>query len=240
MTDQKTIALFGAGTGLGASVAARFGREGYKVALIARGPTGLDLLKDKLAEQGIEAFSFPADLTDLAAIPALVQAIESQIGSIDVALFSPISASTYFVPAVDLQASYLQSILPLLTFAPMELARALMPGMRSRGNGAFIVADGTSGVLPMPGRSGPGPAFAATRNYIMTLHEEVRTNGVFAGMLHVGAMIENSTGMAAALAAGMKLNPSVPVVDPDTLADEVWSLANKRDRSEAIVPPLPR
>ena len=73
MTDQKTIAIFGAGTGLGASVAARFGREGYKVALIARGPTGLDLLKGKLAEQGIEAYSFPADLTDLAAIPSLVQ-----------------------------------------------------------------------------------------------------------------------------------------------------------------------
>ena len=104
MTDQKTIAIFGAGTGLGASVAARFGREGYKVALIARGPTGLDLLKGKLAEQGIEAYSFPADLTDLAAIPSLVQAIEAQLGSIDVALFSPISSTAYFVPAVDLEA----------------------------------------------------------------------------------------------------------------------------------------
>ena len=91
MTNQKTIAIFGAGTGLGASVAARFGREGYKVALIARSPTGLDLLKAKLAEQGIEALSFPADLTDLADIPSLVQAIEAQLGSIDVALFSPIT-----------------------------------------------------------------------------------------------------------------------------------------------------
>jgi short-subunit dehydrogenase len=134
MTDQKTIAIFGAGTGLGASVAARFGREGYKVALIARGPRGLDQLKGKLAEQGIEAYSFPADLTDLAAIPSLVRAIEAQLGSIDVALFSPISSAAYFVPAVDLEARYLQSISPLLTWAPIELAHALMPGMRSRGD----------------------------------------------------------------------------------------------------------
>lgn len=239
MTDQKTIAIFGAGTGLGVSVAARFGREGYKVALIARGPTGLDVLKGKLAAQGIEAYTFPADLTDLAAIPSLVHAIEAQLGSIDVALFSPISSTAYFVPAVNLEANYLQSILPLLTFAPIELARALMPGMRSRGNGAFIVADGLSAVLPVAGMSGPGPAFAATRNYIMTLHDEVHADGVFAGMLHVGAMIENSTGMAAALAAGMVLD-SFPVVDPDVLADEVWSLAAKRDRSEAILPPLTR
>ena len=116
MTDQKTIAIFGAGTGLGASVAARFGREGYKVALIARGPRGLDQLKGKLAERGIEAYSFPADLTDLAAIPSLVHAIEAQLGSIDVALFSPISSTAYFVPAVDLKARYLQSISPLLTW----------------------------------------------------------------------------------------------------------------------------
>jgi hypothetical protein len=51
-------------------------------------------------------------------------------------------------------------------------------------------------------------------------------------------MIDNSAGMAAALAAGMVLD-AFPVVDPDLLADEVWSLATKRDRTEAIVPPLP-
>ena len=239
MTDKKTIAIFGAGTGLGASVAARFGREGYKVALIARGPTGLDLLKEKLAGQGIEAYSFPADLADLAAIPSLVNAIEAQLGSIDVALFSPISSTAYFVPAVDLEASYLQSISPLLTWAPIELARALMPGMRSRGDGAFIVADGLSAVLPIAGMSGPGPAFAATRNYIMTLHDEVQPDGVFAGMLHVGAMIDNSAGMAAAKAAGMALD-SLPVVDPDMLANEVWSLASERNSAESIVPQLSR
>ncbi|WP_421760933.1 SDR family NAD(P)-dependent oxidoreductase [Devosia sp.] len=237
MTDQKTIAIFGAGTGLGASVAARFGREGYKVALIARGAAGLDKLKAKLAERGIEAFSFPADLTDLAAIPSLVQAIEAQLGPIDVALFSPISSTAYFVPAADLKASYLQSVSPLLTWAPIELAHAVMPGMRSRGNGAFIVADGLSAVLPIAGMSGPGPAMAATRNYVMTLHDEVQPDGVFAGMLHVGAMIENSTGMAAAVAAGMVLD-SFPVVDPDTLADEVWRLAKERTRTEAILPPM--
>ena len=239
MTDQKTIAIFGAGTGLGASVAARFGREGYKIALIARSAASLDLLKGKLVEQGIEALGFAADLTDLAAIPSLVHAIESQLGSIDVALFSPISSTAYFVPAVDLEVSYLQSISPLLTWAPIELAHALMPGMRSRGDGAFIVADGLSAIVPYAGMSGPGPAFAATRNYIMTLHEEVRPNGVFAGMLHVGALIDNSAGMAAILAAGLVLDSSFPVVDPDMLAEEVWSLVSERKRAESILPPLP-
>ena len=75
------------------------------------------------------------------------------IGSLVVALFSPISSSAYFVPAVDLEASYLKSISPLLTWAPIELARALVPGMRSRGDWAFIVAVGLSAVFPVAGSS---------------------------------------------------------------------------------------
>ena len=131
MTHQKNYRDIRSWYRVGCSVAARFGREGYKVALIARGAASLDLLKAKLAEQGIEALGFAADLTDLAGIPSLVQAIESKVGLIDVALFSANPADAYFVPAVDLEASYLQSVSPLLTWAPVELAHALMPGMRS-------------------------------------------------------------------------------------------------------------
>jgi NAD(P)-dependent dehydrogenase (short-subunit alcohol dehydrogenase family) len=41
---SKVIAIFGAGTGLGASVARRFAREGFRVALVARGKERLDAL----------------------------------------------------------------------------------------------------------------------------------------------------------------------------------------------------
>ncbi|MCS6762181.1 MAG: SDR family NAD(P)-dependent oxidoreductase [Candidatus Devosia symbiotica] len=80
MIEQKTIAIFGAGTGLDASVAARFGQESYNVALIAHSASSLGLLKGKLAEQKIEAYSFPADLTDLAAIPSLIKTIKAKLG----------------------------------------------------------------------------------------------------------------------------------------------------------------
>ena len=61
----------------------------------------------------------------------------------------------------------------------------------------------------------------------MTLHNEVQPDSVSAGIPHVGAMINNSARMAAALAAGMTLDSSFPVVDPDMLADEVRSLASE-------------
>ena len=52
---SKTIAVFGAGPGMGRSVARRFGREGFQVALVARNQTRLDAYTGELAADGISA-----------------------------------------------------------------------------------------------------------------------------------------------------------------------------------------
>ena len=50
----KTLALVGAGPGLGlASVAKRFGAVGFQVALLARNPDKLDQLVSELGELGV-------------------------------------------------------------------------------------------------------------------------------------------------------------------------------------------
>ncbi|QWW69962.1 SDR family oxidoreductase [Rhizobium sp. WYJ-E13] len=236
MTDQKTIAIFGAGTGLGASVARRYGKAGFRVALVARNAQSLDQRVSELSAQGIDATAFPGDLDEIDAIAALVEKIEGKSGPIHTAVFAPVG-SFRMLPAVDLTTALLKELVNILTLAPIEVVRAVLPGMLARGNGAIIVADGLSAVTPMPGLSGPGPAFAATRNYILGLHEEIKARGVFAGMLHIGAMIDNSTGLRVAAASGMPLDdPRLTTIDPDVLAEEIWSMAADRSRVESILP----
>jgi NAD(P)-dependent dehydrogenase (short-subunit alcohol dehydrogenase family) len=55
MSKTKTIAVFGVGPGMGRSVARRFGREGFQVALVARNQTRLDAFTAELAAEGITA-----------------------------------------------------------------------------------------------------------------------------------------------------------------------------------------
>jgi short-subunit dehydrogenase len=81
---SKTIAVLGAGTGLGVSMARRFGREGFRVALVARRRDRLDALAAQLADEGIESAAFTADLADPVQIPALVGEIRESLGRIDV------------------------------------------------------------------------------------------------------------------------------------------------------------
>jgi short-subunit dehydrogenase len=240
MTDRKTIAIFGAGSGLGASLANRFGAEGYRVALVARRASALEERVAELARSGIEAAAFPADLTELDRIPALVRAIEDRLGPIAAAVYCPVPSDVGFVPAVELDAATLRSMADIFMFAPIEVSHAVLPGMLARGDGAVVIVGGLTAVVTMPGMSGVGPLMAATRNYLFTLNAEAAPKGVYAGAVNIGAIIDRSTGLRAMTSGGATLDPRLLVIDPDDIAKEIWSLVTRRDRIEAILPPLPQ
>lgn len=233
-TTTKTLAIFGAGPGLGASLATRFGKEGYRIALVARRAVPLEERVAALKTAGIDAAAFPADLTRLDGIAALVSAIDETLGGIDVAIYAPVTPEVGFIPALELDAARLRPLAELFTFAPIELAHALLPGLTARG-GAFVYGNGLSSIVTMPGMSGVGPAMAAARNFVFTLNAEARARGVFAGVVTIGALIEGSAGHAALTARGQAID--FPIITPDRIADEVWSLVTKRDRVEAVLPP---
>jgi short-subunit dehydrogenase len=65
---MPVIAIVGAGQGLGLSIARRFGREGFAVALISRSAANLGTLTAELRRTGIEAAGFEADVRDRPAL----------------------------------------------------------------------------------------------------------------------------------------------------------------------------
>ncbi|MFD7654607.1 SDR family NAD(P)-dependent oxidoreductase [Actinosynnema sp. NPDC059797] len=188
---SKTIAVLEAGTGLGASVAERFGLEGYRVALVARRREPLTALRAELRAAGVEAEAFPADLSDPTGAPGLITTIRDHFGRIDVLHYAP-APSRGFTPAAELGADTLRDLLALFLLTPVELVRAALPEMLERGDGAILVGQGTSASQGHPGMSGIGPAMAAMRNYVQSLHAEVADRGVYAGMLTVAAMVDRS------------------------------------------------
>ncbi|MFE4449993.1 SDR family NAD(P)-dependent oxidoreductase [Streptomyces sp. NPDC056796] len=234
---SKVIAVFGAGTGLGVSVARRFGREGFRVALVARRKERLDALVAELAGEGVEAVAFPADLSEPAGVPALVEAIRERLGRIDVVAYGPIGGDQGFTPAAELDAATLQSLVPLLLLTPVEVVRAVLPEWTGRGDGAFLLAHGYSAAQPMPHLSGLGPVMSATRNYLYSLNAELAGTGVYAGALTVGSLIARSEVAAKARAAFDAVdNQRYEVVDPDDLAEHFWDMYTKRDRVEQFHP----
>jgi short-subunit dehydrogenase len=233
----RSIGVFGAGPGLGQAVARRYAREGYKVALVARDRSPLDAFAEDLAGHGASAKVLTADLADTDAIPTLADQVRAAVGQLDAFYYAP-TPSEGFVAAAALTPERARDFMPLIFYSFVALVQQFLPRMIEQRSGAILTAQGASTVHGLPNMSGSGPAQAAQRNYLQSLHAEVSDKGIYVGMLYIGAVIENSAFHAwseAAIAAGTGRRWG-PTVDPDHLADLLWNMHNTTGETEAKYP----
>lgn len=234
----RTIVVAGAGVGLGAALSRRFGREGFRVALVARGRDRIAALAETLAAEGVEAAAFPADLARPAEIPALVSAIRERFGRIDVLSYAP-SGMDGFTAAADLTPAVMQRLLDLYLLTPIALVQAVLPELRERGDGSILVTQGISATHPMPGLSGLGPAMAAARNYVQSLAGEISGPGLYAATLQIGAMVTGSAAHTALLSGAIQPDvdlTGITEIAPATIAETLWQMHAKREVSDLQLP----
>lgn len=238
---SKSIAVFGAGPGLGQAVAHRYAREGYAVVLVGRRQELLDLLAKDLSSAGATAHAITADLSDTDAVPRLAEQIRANVGNLDAFYYAP-TPDDGFVPAAKLTPQHARNFMPLIFYTMLALVQEFLPHMLEQGDGAILTAQGGSTVRGLPSMSGPSPAQAAQRNYLQSLHAEVAEKGVYVGSLYVGAVIEHSAfhaEMTAARAAGAHVREWGPTVDPAHLPDLLWTMHTTKGQPEAIYPERP-
>jgi short-subunit dehydrogenase len=234
---SRSIAVFGAGSGLGQAVARRYAREGYDVTLVARRQEPLDRLAQDLTSAGATAHVITADLADTEATPRLAERIRATAGHLDAFYYAP-TPDTGFVPAAGLTPQHAQKFMPLIFYTMLALVQEFLPPMLEQGDGAILTAQGGSTVRGLPHMSGPSPAQAAQRNYLQALHAEVAGQGVYVGMLYIGAAIKDSafhTELEKTKAAGEPVW-EMPVVDPGHLAGLLWTMHATRKEQEAVYP----
>src|SRR5215467_9848467 len=90
----KTLAIVGAGPGLGLSLAKTFGLHGYRVALIARNQEKLDSYVQELQALHIEAAGFAADVLNAPQLEAALARVKETLGAVDILEYSPLASWT--------------------------------------------------------------------------------------------------------------------------------------------------
>ncbi|GAA3905985.1 MULTISPECIES: SDR family NAD(P)-dependent oxidoreductase [Streptomyces] len=209
---MTTLAIIGAGPGLGAAVARRFGREAFDVALISRSQEHLDALADELRQDGVQARGFAADVRDHQALTAALDAATSALGPIEVLQYSPVPHKDFMKPVQYTSPQDLQGPLEFSLFGPMAAVEQVLPDMRSRGRGTLLFVNGGSAVRPHPERAGTSIAFAAESAYARMLHDSLATDNIHVAQLIVPGAITTGD----------------PHTDPAVLADTLWALHHKR------------
>ncbi|MGV9306485.1 SDR family NAD(P)-dependent oxidoreductase [Nonomuraea sp. NPDC003727] len=234
----KSIAVFGAGPGVGQAIARRYGKEGYEVVLVARRQGPLDLLARDLSGEGITTHVITADLDQAGAVPALAERIRARVGDPTALYYGPAPTELALVPAVDLTPELLQDRMPITMYTLLALVREFLPAMLERGDGAILSAQGAAAVRGRPHMSGWPTVLAAQRNYLQSLAAEVAGKGVHVGVLYVGARIVGTafdSDHRRRRAQGEPV-PDMAAADPAELADLLWDMHATRNRHETGVP----
>lgn len=222
-TSAPVLVVLGVGPGLGMSVAQRFGKEDYAVALISRSADRHADYLQALDAAGVDAAAYTADAADPAQLRIAVDAVRNHFGRIDVAYYGPAATMSLAGDITTLDAagaeSTLRGVLPAVDFASL-----LIPELTERGNGGLLFAGGLSSVVPMPPLSGLALYSAALRNYAITLHAALAPAGVYAGTITIGGLIDRGDIHKAMVENPDLLGVSVPTLNPDDVAEAVWRL----------------
>jgi NAD(P)-dependent dehydrogenase (short-subunit alcohol dehydrogenase family) len=86
--NGRVAAVLGVGPGLGASVARRFAREGFAVALMARSEESVAGARAGIEEMGATALPVTADATDPASVKRAFKGVRDELGDPEVFVYN--------------------------------------------------------------------------------------------------------------------------------------------------------
>ncbi|MDR6508374.1 SDR family NAD(P)-dependent oxidoreductase [Arthrobacter oryzae] len=154
---KTTIAIIGAGPGLGLASARRFGAKGFNVALLSRTQEHVDALAAELADAGITARGYAADVRDHESLNTALARAAGELGPVEILHYSPVPSKEYLRPVLETTPQELRSALEFSTLGAVAAMNAVLPGMRALGRGTALFVNGSSAVRPNHNYAAPPP-----------------------------------------------------------------------------------
>jgi NAD(P)-dependent dehydrogenase (short-subunit alcohol dehydrogenase family) len=211
--SNPVIVVVGAGPGLGASIARRFGTAGYDVALIARSEEKLETLGRDLQQAGITTGWSAVDITDDAALSEAITRFGGHTGHLDVLHFNP-SVFRQKTP-LELTPDELLDDVRLGAAALLTAVQAARPFMRA---GARITVTGSIAAdSPWNEAASLGVQKAALRNLVHSVDATLAPDGIRAMTLTVRGTLAPDTRFSPDL-VGDALHRAA------TVPDESWQV----------------
>ncbi|WP_433697247.1 SDR family NAD(P)-dependent oxidoreductase [Nocardiopsis sp. CA-288880] len=205
---MTTIAIVGAGRGLGAAVARRFGLEGFGIALVSRNQERLDALAADLAAEGLTARGYAADVRDPEALASVLERAGQELGAVEVLAYSPLPQKEFLRPVLETTAADLAGAVEFSVYGPVTAVHQVLQGMRFLKRGTVLFVNGGSGARPNPNVAGTSIAFAGQGAYARMMHEVLAPENIHVGQLIIPGAI----------------TPGHPTHDPGVLAERLWRM----------------
>jgi NAD(P)-dependent dehydrogenase (short-subunit alcohol dehydrogenase family) len=182
----RVALVTGGSRGVGRGIALRLAAEGAAVAVNYRREA--DAAKEVVAEieaAGGRAVAYGAAIGDTVAVEGMLAGISADLGSVDL-LVSNAGIASRGTAIVDTDRAEYQRLLDVHLLGPLELVRALLPGMRGRGRADVVVVSSTTVGDPPKGGAPYTLAKAALETAALTLAREEREHGIRVNIIRPG------------------------------------------------------
>ncbi|WP_179954035.1 SDR family oxidoreductase [Denitrobaculum tricleocarpae] len=205
---MKRCIIVGAGSGVSAAVALRFGTGGYTVGLISRNAQNLEDLSKRLSDAGVTAFWETANAGDAEELDQALDSLVSRQGSCDVLVYNaavlrpgkPLDVTTDDI-AVELAVNLLGA---------HRAVKKLAPKMIERGAGTILFTGGGLSLEPFPEWTSLALGKSALRSLAISLYKDLAPKGVHVSVLAICGIVA----------------PGGPF-DPSKIAEEYWRVATR-------------
>lgn len=160
---------------------------GDRVVLTSRRP---EALATWAQQYGDRVLVVPLELTDSAQVQRAVRAAEEHFGGIDVLVNN--AGRGWYGSIEGMDESSMRAMFELNFFAVLSVARAVLPGMRARGNGWIVNVSSVAGLLAAPGFGYYSATKYAIEAVTDALREEVAAQGISVLAVEPGAFRTNA------------------------------------------------
>ncbi|MCH9680085.1 MAG: SDR family oxidoreductase [Deltaproteobacteria bacterium] len=181
--EDKTVLITGASAGIGAAAARRFGAEGARLVLAARGRPALESLADELTAAGRDVEVIPTDVGDIDAATRLVEQTVERTGGLDVLVNN--AGVNYRGELTQHTPAQLAQIVAVNLSAPIVLCRLALPHLTAR-QGAIVNVASLAGRIPVVHEATYSATKFGLRAFTIALAEEVKEAGVRASVVSPG------------------------------------------------------
>jgi NADP-dependent 3-hydroxy acid dehydrogenase YdfG len=182
----QVAVVTGAGRGIGHATAMALAREGATVVLAARTRQQLAATAAEIRETGGAALAIPTDVTQDAAVEAMVEQAIAELGRLDILVTAAGVAS--FGPVSGTKPADWDGMLAVNLRAVMVTCRAVLPIMIRQRRGTIINVASVAAQRAIPGAAVYTATKAGVVGFSRVLAEELRSEGVRVGVLVPGAV----------------------------------------------------
>lgn len=216
--SKSLLVIVGAGPGVSAGIARKFGKNDFNVILLARRRESLDSQVAELQKENIEAYGITADASDSTSLIAAFDQIKSDYGVPEVLIYNA-GANTINDPSIlnkqDLLNDFNVNVAGALTSS-----QQVIPEMIERQKGTILFTGGMLALNPVASRASASISKAGLRNLAFTLADELSPHGITVGTVTIGGVVKPGT-----------------FFDPDRIAEAYWELFTKHDKKEILYKP---